>query len=149
MVAWSYDRREPIVVSRAWPFESKTEGVEKIRTPEDFIAKLGTEGTEAIVIRIGANDAQVVLVDGHGRWDRWVYHSMEEALEEAETLGVPVHENEYPEKTRVRMGKYQPGPEHFDAAAYPEQGQTGPILSYPENRPRRLSPKADRERSQG
>lgn len=148
MEALLYERREPVIVSRAWPFENKTEGVEKIRTPEEFIAKLGIDGTEAIVVRIGLNDAQVVLVDGDGRWDRWVFHSMEEALEEANHLGVPVHENEYPEKTRVRMGKYQPGPEHYDSAAYPEQGQTGPIVSYPENRPRRLSQETDREGSQ-
>lgn len=126
-------------MSRAWPFENKTEGIEKIRTPEDFLKKVGTEGTEAVVIRIGANDAQLVLVDEQGRWDRWVFHSMDQALEEAKKLGVPVHENEYPEATRVRIGRYQPGPEHYDSAAYPEQGQTGPIIPYPENRPRRLA----------
>lgn len=124
-------------MSRAWPFESKSEGVEKIRGPEDFIAKLGSEGTEAVVIRIGMNDAQLVLVDADGRWDRWVFHSMEEAQSVARTLGVPVHEGEYPEETRVRIGKFQPGADHYDRAAYPEQGEVGPVNQYPENRPRR------------
>lgn len=125
---------------RAWPFEDRTEGIEKIRTPGDFLAHLGTEGTEAIVIRIGMNDAQLVLVDGQGRWDRWVYHSLDEARAAAEELGVTVHEGAYPEATRVRMGSYQPDESHYAEAAYPEQGRVGPIIPYPENRPRRLAP---------
>jgi hypothetical protein len=124
-------------MSRAWPFESKTEGIETLRTPEDFIARLGSEGTEAVVMRIGLNDAMLVLVDGDGRWERWVFHSLDEAVRAANTLGVPVHEGEYPEATRVRMGKYQPSAEHYAAAAYPEQGRVGPVTGYPENRPRR------------
>lgn len=124
-------------MSRAWPFESKSEGIEKIRDPEDFLDKLGRDGTEAVVIRIGMNDAQLVLVDGQGRWERWVYHSMDEAKAEAEKLGLEVHENEYPEETRVRIGKFQPGFEHYSRSAYPEQGEVGPVIPYPENRPRR------------
>lgn len=125
-------------MKRAWPFESKTEGIVPIRTPEDFLEKLGAEGTEAIVIRIGLNDTMLVLVDGHGRWNRWVFHSQDEALREARALGIPVHEDGYPEETRVRMGKYRPPAEHYAAAAYPEQGRVGPIIDYPENRPRRV-----------
>lgn len=126
-------------MNRAWPFESKSEGIEKIRGPQDFVTKLGAEGTEAVVIRIGMNDAQLVLVDGDGRWDRWVFHSFEEAAAEARKLGVPVHEGEYPEETRVRIGKFQPGAEHYDRAAYPEQGEVGPVMPYPENRPRQTA----------
>jgi len=127
---------------RAWPFEQKSEGIEKIRSPRDFLDKLGAEGSEAVVIRIGMNDAQLVMVDSRGFWDRWVYHSVAEALEVASSLGVPVHDGEYPEETRVRIGKYQPGPEHFDKAAYPEQGEVGPVIPYPENRPRWSAPPA-------
>jgi len=131
-------------MSRAWPFEAKSEGIDKIREPRDFVEKLGKEGTEAVVIRIGMNDAQLVLVDGRGFWDRWVYHSVDEARRVAEDLGLPVHEGEYPEETRVRIGKHQSDAEHYDRAAYPEQGEVGPVIPYPENRPRRV-PVAGRE----
>lgn len=124
-------------MSRAWPFED-LEGKAPIRTPEDFLRRLGVEGTEAVVVRIGANDAQMVLVDGRGHWERWVYRSMEEAREAAQALGVPVHEGEYPEETRVRINQYRPPAEHFAGSAYPEQGEVGPVIPYPENRPRRV-----------
>lgn len=124
-------------MSRAWPFEGKEEAA-PIRSPEEFIRRLGSEGAEAVVIRIGVNDAQLVLVDGDGRWDRWVYHSVEEATEAGEALGVPVHVGEYPEETRVRINKYQPPPERWEGPAYPEQGEVGPVIPYPENRPRRV-----------
>lgn len=125
-------------MARAWPFEDKPEPTRRLKNPQDFVRARGADGTEAVVIRIGLNDAQVVLIDGHGFWDRWVYHSMEEATEVAETLGVDVHVGEYPEKTRVRMNSYQRPAPDFDRAPYPEQGQVGPVISYPENRPRRL-----------
>lgn len=123
-------------VERAWPFEDKPEPTRRLKNPEDFVA-LHPHGTEAVVVRIGLNDAQIVLIDEQGAWDRWVYHSLEEAKEEAEKLGVPVHAGEYPEKTRVRMNAYRRPAADFDRAAYPEQGQVGPVISYPENRPRR------------
>ena len=126
-------------MSRAWPFEGKSEGIEKIREPRDFIKKFGTDGTEAVVIRIGLNDAQLVLVDGRGYWDRWVYHSVDEAKAVAEGFGLPVHVGEYPEETRVRIGKYVPSAEHFERESYPEQGEVGPVNPYPENRPRRVA----------
>ena len=125
-------------MSRAWPFEGKSEGIEKIREPLDFVKKFGAEGAEAVIIRIGRGDAQLVLVDGRGYWDRWVYHDVSEAKAVAESLGLPVHEGEYPEETRVRIGKYQPPPEHFQREAYPEQGEVGPVIPYPEIRPRQL-----------
>ena len=125
-------------MSRAWPFEEKPEPTRRAKHPEDFLSQRGRDGTEAVVVRIGANDAQLVLVDGNGAWDRWVFHSMEDAQEIAETLDVPVHVNEYPEATRVRMNAYVRPPQSFDEGAYPEQGHVGPVIEYPENRPRRL-----------
>jgi len=122
-------------MARAWPFEDTPEAPERIRTPAEFVQRAG-EGTDAVVIRIGLNDAQLVLIDAHGRWDRWVYHSLEEATQEAEKLGVEVHAGEYPEEVRVRMNNYRRPPEDFDRAAYPEQGRVGPVIPYPENRPR-------------
>jgi uncharacterized protein (DUF2126 family) len=122
-------------MSRAWPFEHKSEGIEPIRTPEQFIARNG-EGTEAVVIRIGLHDAQLVLVGPSGAWQRWVHPSVEAAEHAARAVGVPVHVGEYPEATRVRINALRRPAGDFDRAAYPEQGEVGPVIAYPENRPR-------------
>jgi hypothetical protein len=121
-------------VARAWPYEG-IEEVRRFHRPEEFVEAKG-EGTEAVVIRIGLNDAQLVLVDPVGAWQRWVYHSMDEAREVADELGVPVHVDEYPEELRVRINSYVRPPQDFDRAPYPEQGAVGPVIPYPENRPR-------------
>ena len=116
----------------------------RVSVPEDFVGK-NAEHIEAIVIRIGAGDAQLVLVDTDGRWDRWVYHSVEECTAKAKALGITdLHEGEFPEKTRVRMNAYQKPAEEFASAAYPEQGQVGPVIPYPENRRRPPPAPADR-----
>lgn len=127
------------MTTRAWPFENKPEGglAERFRSPEDFVAARG-EGVEAVVVRIGLHDAQLVLIDSDGAWDRWVYHSVDEAKEAAERLEVQVHVGEFPEETRVRMNEHRRPPEDFDRAAYPEQGRVGAVSAYPENRPRRV-----------
>lgn len=130
--------------TRAWPFEDVPEGGKtKIRTPRDFVAR--RSGAEAVVVRIGMNDTQLVLVDGDGDWDRWVYHSEEEATEVAKGLGVPLHHGHYPEELRVRMNAHRRPPADFDRRAYPEQGRVGPTISYPENRRRRLGSEARKE----
>jgi hypothetical protein len=124
---------------RAWPFED-VRPVERIHLPEEFVARRGA-ATDAVVIRIGLHDAQLVLVDEEGRWQRWVYHSVDEAREVAESLGVAaVHVGEYPEELRVRINAYRRPPDDFDRGAYPEQGAVGPVIPYPENRPRRVRP---------
>ena len=122
-------------MSRAWPFEGPEEA-ETIRRPEQFAES--RSGVEAVVVRIGLNDAQMVLVDDRGAWQRWVFHSVEEATSVANSLGVTVHEGEYPEELRVRINSYQRPASDFDKAAYPEQAGVGPVIPYPENRPRRL-----------
>jgi hypothetical protein len=128
-----------------WPFEE--EAPERgFRQPKDFLQSRGTEGTEAVVVRIGLNDAQLVLIDGKGFWDRWVYHSFDEASEVAGALDVPVHEGEYPEKTRVRINSYRRPKKDFEEGAYPEQGAVGPVNPYPENRPRELQDRLLSER---
>ena len=123
-------------MERAWPFEDKPEPSRRLKNPSDFLARY-SEGTEAVLVRIGLHDTQLVLVDGEGRWERWVYHSFDEAKKIAAELGITVHENEYPEKTRVRMNSYRRPAADFDKGAYPEQGIVGPVIEYPENRPRR------------
>lgn len=107
------------------------------RNPQDFVAAHGP-GCEAVVVRIGLNDAQVVVADAEGAWDRWVYRSVDEAKAVADELDVVVHVNEFPEELRVRMNAYRRPQESFRAGAYPEQGEVGPVIPYPENRPRRV-----------
>ena len=132
-------------MERAWPFEGVDEK-EKFRGPSDLIEARG-EGVESVVIRIGLHDAQLVLVDADGGWQRWVYHSVEEAQAVAEELGIPVHVGEYPEELRVRINRHVRTGQEFDRGAYPEQGAVKPVIPYPENRPRQidvLKPSAER-----
>jgi hypothetical protein len=123
-------------MERAWPFEGVDEK-ENFRHPRNFLEARG-EGVEAVIIRIGLHDAQLVLVDAEGAWQRWVYHSVEDAKSDADELGIPIHLGEYPEELRVRLNKHVKSQKEFDRAAYPEQGAVGPVIPYPENRPRRL-----------
>ena len=127
-------------MSRSWPFEDKEEPQERLRHPVDFLERRGRDGTEAVVVGIGLNDAQLVLIDGRGWWDRWVYHSVDEAKEIADALGVPVFVGEYPEETRVRMNAYRKPAAAYDLSPYPEQGSVGPVIPYRENRPRPPKP---------
>jgi hypothetical protein len=117
----------------------------RVSVPEEFVEG-NLEGMEAVIIRIGAGDAQLVLVDGAGRWDRWVYHSVEACTAKAEELGITeIHVGEYPEKTRVRINSYQRTEASYAKGAYPEQGEVGPVKPYPENRPRPAEPLAEEE----
>jgi hypothetical protein len=129
-------------MSRAWPFEDKTDDAEAARDPHGYVAQAGQDGTEAVVIRIGLRDAQLVLVDPEGGWRRWVFPSVEAAEDVARSLGVPVHVGEYPEATRVRMNSRRRDPADFDRGAYPEQGEVGPVIPYRENRPRQVGSSA-------
>jgi hypothetical protein len=124
-------------VERAWPFEDTPEGGRNLRGPEDFVDWRGREGTEAVVVRIGNHDAQLVLVDAEGRWNRWVYHSVGECKAIAGELGLTIHEGEYPEELRVRINSFRRTPEEFDSGAYPEQGAVGPLVPYKEARTRK------------
>ena len=127
-------------MARTWPFEGKGEPREPFHSPKDFFRRRGPN-VEAVVVRIGLNDAQLVLVDERGAWERWVYSSTEAATRVATGLGVPVHEGAYPDELRVKMNAYVRPPEDFEQGAYPEQGRVGPVISYPENRPRRDRPR--------
>lgn len=136
-------------MSRAWPFEDSAEGGRRpgrVQTVAEFIA--GSPGAvHAVVIRIGLNDAQLLLVDHDGYWDRWVFGSVDRAREVAEDFGLDVHEGEFPETLRVLMNGRRRPAEEFDAAAYPEQGKIGPVIPYPENRPRQLDRRPDSKSS--
>ena len=131
---------------RAWPFENVPEGGRrKPRRPEEFLGS--RDGVDAVVVRIGLNGAQLVLVDGDGDWERWVYHSVDEATEAATALSLEPHVGEYPEDVRVRMNVRRRPPESYDRGAYPEQGRVGPVIPYPENRPRQRGPAAQKEQT--
>ena len=127
-------------MARAWPFEGRPEAggarPESFRTPNDFVSARGRD-VDAVIVRIGLHDAQLVLIDDRGSWERWVYHSVDEAEAAARRLGIGVHVGQFPEDTRVRMNAFQRPPEDF-VLAYPEQGQVGPVIPYPENRPREV-----------
>jgi len=99
----------------------------------------GREEVDAVAIRIGLNGAQLVLVDSTGEWERWVYPSPDEAAEVAGALEIPLHAGQYPEEVRVRMNRHRRSADSFRRAAYPEQGRVGPVIPYPENRPRRAA----------
>jgi hypothetical protein len=131
-------------MSRAWPFEDAPEETQVVRYPEDFV-RVASGATDAVVIRIGLRDAQLVLVDGDGMWRRWVYPTVEEAQAAAGRLGVPVHVGGYPEPVRLRMNRHRRSAQEFERSAYPEQGEVGPVIPYRENRPPRMyqPPKAE------
>ncbi|MDQ3878610.1 MAG: hypothetical protein M3290_09725 [Actinomycetota bacterium] len=129
---------------KAWPFDQQGHKRDP-GSPQEFV-KERRDGTEAVVIRIGGHDAQLVLVDGAGDWTRWVYPSVDEAKAVAETLDVPVHVGEYPEELRVRMNSHVRPQQDFDSGAYPEQGHVGPVIPYPENRPRHVDQAVDERR---
>jgi hypothetical protein len=129
-------------MSRAWPFQEVTEATGPSRPvdPLEFVARFSPETTDAVVVRIGISGAQLVLVAEDGYWDKWVYPSVEGAQDVALAVGIEaVHVGEYPEDVRVRMNAYRRPKADFDHGAYQEQGRVGPIIPYPENRPREAS----------
>jgi hypothetical protein len=123
------------VVKRAWPFEDHVDPVPEPRSPRDFAARAAGD-VEAVVIRLGLSGAQAVFVTASGSWRRWVYPTVDAALEAARAAGCRVHEGEFPEPVRVRLNAHRRPAEDFDRAPYPEQGWVGPVNFYPENRPR-------------
>jgi hypothetical protein len=129
-------------VARTWPFEDQGEPEEPFRSPEDFVVR--QKGVQAVVVRIGLNGSQLVLVDEDGRWERWVLGSNEEAEATARGLGLAVQVGAYPDDVRVRMNDRVRPKEDFARGAYPEQGRVGPVIPYRENRPRSV-PEAEEE----
>lgn len=124
-------------MSRAWPFEEVTEatGTGRPIDPAGFVDLYPAQDSDAVVVRIGLNGAQLVLVAPDGFWDKWVYPDVEAAADAARAVGIDrVHLGEYPEDVRVRMNAYRRPKEDFDHGAYQEQGRVGPVIPYPENR---------------
>ena len=137
-------------MARAWPFEEVTEatGPSRARDPSEFVVDHAPDSCDAVVIRIGSNGVQLVLVGEDGSWERWVYTDTKAAAAAARAVGIEtVHEGEFPEDLRVRMNAYRRPKSDLDHAAYQEQGRVGPVIPYPENRPRELAGSAHRDRS--
>lgn len=128
-------------MARAWPFEDVPEatGPRRPLDPREFVLQRGAEGTDAVITRIGLSGYQLVLVDAEGFWDKWVYPTEDAARAAASDAGVTsIHSGSYPEETRIRMNAWRRPKEDLDHAPYPEQGRVGPVIPYPENRPRDL-----------
>jgi hypothetical protein len=126
-------------MTRTWPFEHLGEPQEPFRSPADFVGRRGPD-VAGVVMRIGLGDAQLVLVDAEGLWERWVYPSADEASRAARELGIQPHVGDYPEEVRLRMNTRVRSPQDFARGAYPEEGRVGPVRPYPENRPRPKEP---------
>lgn len=135
-------------MARAWPFEDVPEGGRQLRAPDDFV-RARSEGTEAVIVRIGGHDAQLVLVDRAGSWQRWVYPSVEDATRVAEDLGIPLHVGSFPEEMRVRINAFVRPRADYDRSAYPEQGRVGPVSAFKENRARRRSVQLRKQQPEG
>lgn len=98
-----------------------------------------------MVVRMGLNGAQLVLVDHAGEWTRWVFSSVEAAAQAAGRLGVAVHRDAFPSHLRMVMTERRRPSSDYDRGAYAEQGRVGPVNPYPENRPRPRGPVREEE----
>ncbi|MCA1840439.1 MAG: hypothetical protein ABR507_05140 [Actinomycetota bacterium] len=87
-------------------------------SPAGFIAR--KEGVEAVMMPIGAHDAQLVLIASDGEWLRYVVPSLDDAKVVCERLGIEGHEG-YPDHLRQRMALYRRTPEDWASAPYPER----------------------------
>ncbi len=70
--------------------------------------------------RIGAHNAQLVLIAESGRWTRVVLRAPQEARSLAEELKIPVHEG-WPDHLRRRVHGYRPNADEWARAPYPER----------------------------
>lgn len=77
-------------------------------------------GTEAVLQRIGARNAQVVLVAPSGEWIRTVVPSPEAGRDLCERLSVPCHDG-WPDELRRKMTSWRRPPGEWARAPYPER----------------------------
>jgi hypothetical protein len=76
-----------------------------VRTPGE-LRKFVTyqRDVEALLQRCGLDTYDLLLIDFQGNWTRWVFPSEDEAVEVADSLGVPLHRGWNDRMTR-RMNK--------------------------------------------
>jgi hypothetical protein len=77
-------------------------------------------GVEGLVHRIGARNAQLVLIAESGRWTRVVLPAPADAPRLADKLKIPIHEG-WPEHLRRRVQDYRPDADEWATAPYPER----------------------------
>lgn len=93
-----------------------------VQTPLDFVRS--HEDVEGVIMHVGLNNTQVVLVAADGEWLRFVVPTMEAGREFCARLRIPGHEGAYPDSLRQRMARYKRSPEDWAAAPYPERTRT-------------------------
>ena len=93
-----------------------------LQTPLDFVRS--REDVEGVIMHIGLNNTQVVLVAADGEWTRFVVPSMEAGREFCARLRITAHEGAYPDHLRQRMGGFKRTPEDWAAAPYPERNRS-------------------------
>ena len=91
---------------------------DKPESPRRFVKT--RKEVEAVVMPIGLNTVQVVLIAEDGEWLRFVVPSMDGAKEMCKRLGVEAHEG-YPENLRMRMASYRRSSHDWAEAPYPER----------------------------
>lgn len=87
-------------------------------SPRHFVKT--RKGVEAVIMRIGLNTTQVILIAEDGEWLRFVVPRVEAAKAICERLGIPFHDG-YPDHLRKRMGEYSRSRRDWTEAPYPER----------------------------
>lgn len=87
-------------------------------TPRDFVRT--RQGVEAVIMRIGLNTTQVILVAEDGEWLRYVVPTVERANDMCERLKIPFHEG-YPDHLRRRVASHTRTRRDWIEAPYPER----------------------------
>lgn len=87
-------------------------------SPRQFVKT--RSGVEAVIMRIGLNTTQVILVAEDGEWLRFVVPRVEVAETMCERLGIPFHEG-YPDHLRKRVGSHSRSRRDWVEAPYPER----------------------------
>ncbi len=77
-------------------------------------------GVEAVIMRIGLNTTQLVLIAEDGEWLRFVVPNPVTAQQICERLKIAFHEG-YSDELRKRMGSYARARREWAEAPYPER----------------------------
>lgn len=87
-------------------------------SPKEFTRT--RSAVEAVIMRIGLNTTQVILIAEDGEWLRFVVADIETAKTMCTRLGIESHEG-YPDHLRLRVSKHTRSREDWAQAPYPER----------------------------
>lgn len=87
-------------------------------SPKEFVRSRSE--VEAVIMRIGLNTTQVILVAEDGEWLRFVVPDIDSARTMCERLKIPFHEG-YPDHLRKRIGSHTRSRRDWADAPYPER----------------------------